>query len=53
MDLTWEDIKTIVDLYNKVDYEANTLAYNEIPWAGPINGRYEETLRRFNELKKK
>lgn len=51
--LSWEDIKTIVEIHNKVEYEARTLAYNEIPWAAPLNGVYKETLRRFNQQKNK
>lgn len=48
--LTWEDIETIVDLYNDV--------HNDFSFDGNesnINAQkhYEEVLRRFNEQRKK
>lgn len=52
-ELTWEDIKLILELSKQVTYELHNWPYADIEsWAVGSNPVEIEVLRRFNELKK-
>lgn len=45
--LTVEDLKRLEEIWEQVEYEAKYWPYDRIKWYAPVDGLYQEVLRRF------